>query len=833
MPKPEISVEPDGDPQTHQDQRRTLAASEARVCELERELEQTRSELETMRAAAHQAQAALRNSEARYQPLFASGIIGVMVADLRSGILESNAAFLDILGYTSADLSAGTLRWTDLTPSEWSTHDAGAVARMRATGVVPAWEKEFFHKDGHRVPVLVGAAMLEGTTDHCICFILDLTEQKRAEVTAKRMREQHDIDRRFRALLDTAPDAMVVVAEGGRITFANVQAETLFGYTRAELLGERISMLIPQRFRERHDAHLSGFFKNPGARPMGSGVQLYGLRKDGSELPIEVSLSPLKTDGGMTVSAAVRDISERKRLEAATNLVNQRLVSAVEASQDAFALFDNQERLVLCNSVYRSLVGDTLTGSLVGLSYEDILNSWIQDIEFPSEAERGRFTREQLGRRQHGPTASCDLRMKDGRSLRLIDRVTAEGGTVETVWDLTQDTRVAEELREARSTAEAASRAKSEFLSSMSHELRTPLNAILGFAQLLRRDRKDPLPERHFERVGQILAGGEHLLRLIDDILDLSRVEAGKVAISIEPLSVPDVLDHVRSTLESLAVRAAVTVEVAPLPPSLPLIMADRTRFAQILLNFGSNAIKYNRAKGTVLFYVKLVADSRVRLTVRDTGFGIPSIKQEKLFQPFQRAGQETGPIEGTGIGLFISKRLAELMHGEVGFTSVEGKGSEFWVDMPTAVSAANVVKDHLLRARNSERPLGNQQHVVLYVEDNPANVAFMRDLIGTFDNIELLVAPTGEIGVEVAREQLPTLIVMDINLPGMSGLEAMNTLQSEPATATIPVIALSAAASERDKQRGLQTGFAAYLTKPVDVEAFISVVEKLLQTSS
>jgi PAS domain S-box-containing protein len=832
MPKPETSVEPEGDPQKNTDKPRTLAASEAHIRDIERELEQTRRELDSMRAKAEQAQAALRKSEARFKPLFASGIIGITVTDLQSGIVESNAAFLDMLGYTSEDLAAGRLRWTELTPPEWASHDARAVARMRATGVVPAWEKEFFHKDGHRVPVLVGAAMLAGTSDQCICFILDLSEQKRAEVTAERMREQHDTDQRFRALLDTAPDAMVVVAEDGRITFANVQAETLFGYTRTELMGQRISMLIPERFRKRHDAHMAGFSNKPGARPMGSGVQLFGLRKDGSELPIEVSLSPLKTDGGMTVSAAVRDISERKRLEAAANLNNERLVSAVEASQDAFALFDNQERLVLCNSVYRSLVGDTLSGSLVGLTYEDILNSWIQDIEFGSEAERLRFTRDQLGRRQHLPNAACDLRMKDGRSIRLINRVTAEGGTVETIWDLTQDTRVAEELRDARSSAEAASRAKSEFLSSMSHELRTPLNAILGFAQLLRRDKKDPLPERHFERVGQILAGGEHLLRLIDDILDLSRVEAGKVAISIEPLSVPEVLDHVRSTLEPLAVRAAVTVDVAPLPPTLPLIMADRTRFAQILLNFGSNAIKYNRAQGGVSFSVKLTG-RRVRLTVRDTGFGIPASKQEKLFQPFQRAGQETGPIEGTGIGLFISKRLAELMHGEVGFTSVEGKGSEFWVDMPIAVTAEGVVKDQLLRARSSERVLGTQQHVVLYVEDNPANVAFMRDLIGTVDNIDLLVAPTGEIGLEVAREQMPALIVMDINLPGMSGLEAMNTLQRMPTTAHIPVIALSAAASERDKQRGLQAGFAAYLTKPVDVEAFIATVEKLLPTSS
>jgi signal transduction histidine kinase/CheY-like chemotaxis protein len=423
--------------------------------------------------------------------------------------------------------------------------------------------------------------------------------------------------------------------------------------------------------------------------------------------------------------------------------------------------------------------------------------------------------------------------MRDGRSLRVIDRRTAEGGIVKTIWDLTDDVRLAEELREARTAAEAANQAKSDFLASMSHELRTPLNAILGFAQLLQRDKNAPLSLRQKERVDQILKGGEHLLHLIDDILDLSRIEAGGVSISLEPVSVAEVLDEVRTLLETMAARQGIRVEVDALPAGLSLVSVDRTRFSQILMNLGSNAIKYNRPSGKVTFTVSIPRADAVRVTVRDTGMGIPAEKQAKLFQPFQRAGQETGPIEGTGIGLVITKRLAEFMHGEVGFQSVFGEGSQFWVDLPVHVSQARPILPTAVRVAMTNRLAGEGRRLILYVEDNQANVTFMKDLVGTFENIELLAAATAELGVELARTRQPEVIIMDINLPGMSGLDGLRALRKFPETKGIPVIALTAAASERDRQRGIEAGFYRYITKPVKVDELLGALEALLATPS
>ena len=645
---------------------------------------------------------------------------------------------------------------------------------------------------------------------------------------AKQPAGGEDPELQYRDLLDTAPDGMIVVSAEGRILFVNLQTESMFGYTRSELIGQPMDLLIPERFRGGHQHHVARFISHPLTRPMGSGLALFGRKKDGTNFAIEVSLSPVRTRDGLTVSAAIRDITERKGIEAAAKLNADRLASAVESVQDAFAIFDAKDHLVLCNSVYRSLMGHSLQGALVGKSYEELLDAWLGDLAFASESERATFRAERLVARRE-PTGAFDVRTRDGRRLRVMDRRTAEGGIVKTIWDLTDDVRLSEELQAARAAAESASAAKSEFLSSMSHELRTPLNAILGFAQLLQRDKKAPLETRHRERVDQILTGGEHLLRLIDDILDLSRIEAGTVAVSAEPVSTLEVLQDAVATLQPLAARTGVRVDLAPIPAEAATVNADRTRFAQIVMNYGTNAIKYNRAEGSVSISAALVGGNFVRVTISDTGHGIPADKQDKLFQPFQRAGQETGPIEGTGIGLVITKRLAELMGGSVGFRSTPGTGSEFWVDLPGHARTSRAPAVAAVDKAEGTRFGKEKDRVVLYVEDNPANVTFMRDVLSDFEGIELVTAPTAEMGIEIARTRVPDAIIMDINLPGMSGIDALQVLHRDEATKGVPIIALTAAASERDKQRGLQAGFFRYLTKPVKLDELVAVLEELL----
>jgi PAS domain S-box-containing protein len=636
----------------------------------------------------------------------------------------------------------------------------------------------------------------------------------------------------FRALLDAAPDGIVVCDEHGVLALVNSAAERMFGYAHDELLGKPLEVLIPEHVRPRHHHHLAAYSAEPRLRPMGSNLELYGRRKDGTELPVEISLSPFSTERGLLIIAGVRDVTERRQLERDKKRATNYLLSAVEAVQEAFLLFDEDDRVIMVNSAAREIVGAAGNAPILGRRFEDLLRDTIAagTYDLAGESPEALFERRLAYHRN--PSGTLELRTVSGRYLRLTERKTADQGTLTMIADVSDDVHRAEELRQAREQSDAASAAKSEFLSSMSHELRTPLNAILGFAQLLERDRKQPLSERQLERIGHVMRGGEHLLRLIDDVLDLSRIEAGRTSVSAEPVELGDVLAEVVHILEPMAARAQIRIADPSIAPGASRVIADRTRFAQILMNFGSNAIKYGRPHGRVAFRTEVLPNA-LRVTVADDGIGIPVDKRDKIFEPFQRAGQEAGPIEGTGIGLTISKRLAELMHGSVGFDSELGRGSEFWIDLPVDRQHAAPLPAFRDEAGGLRLATGERRHTVVYVEDNPSNIAFMRELVSELPSVELLTAPTAEIGLELIRARQPKVVILDINLPGMSGFEAIRLLREWPETRDIPVIGLSAAALARDTTRARDAGFYRYLTKPVKVAELTETLEGLLEAGS
>jgi len=533
------------------------------------------------------------------------------------------------------------------------------------------------------------------------------------------------------------------------------------------------------------------------------------------------------------------DNTARKQVEEEQKKLDQRLRdqqfytrSLIESNIDALMTTDPSGIITDVNKQMEALTGCT-RDELIGAPFKNYFTD-------PERAETGiKLVLSEKKVTNYELTASA----RDGKktvvsynATTFYDRDRKLQGVFAAARDVTerkryevalQETNV--ELESAKSAAEKANLAKSDFLSSMSHELRSPLNAILGFAQLL--ESTSPLPTAsQKENIAQILQAGWHLLKLINEVLDLAVVESGKMSLSPESVSLAEVISESQAMMEPQAKQRGISMTFPQL--DIPYyVHADRTRVKQVLINLLSNAIKYNREQGTVEVKCTTTRPEHIRISVKDTGAGLPPEKLTQLFQPFNRLGQESRAGEGTGIGLVMSKRVVELMEGAIGVESTVGVGSVFWIELLlTSEPTFLVASPESTTAPQARIPTAARLRTLLYVEDNPANLTLVEQLIARRSDIRLLTAVSGTLGIEIARASQPEVILMDINLPGISGIEALKILREDPATAHIPVVALSANAMQRDIKKGMEAGFFYYLTKPIKVNEFMDALDGALE---
>jgi len=608
-------------------------------------------------------------------------------------------------------------------------------------------------------------------------------------------------------------DMLVITDAEGRFAKVSEASRRIVGRTPDELVGRPFLDFVHPDDRERTVEEFR--LQIAEGRTTFAFVNRY-LHTDGGVRSIEWT-SRYDADDGF-VYAVARDVTERQ-----------------QAERWAAELFDSFAAPVAIFEPVRDETGEVIdfrrvyanprTAEILRRPMAEVVGGSLRKTTLPGNLDIGfqAFRRVlETGERQLLP----DLDVSDpttGRSILFAVHVSRSGGRVAMVSrDVTLERTAEREIHAAREEAEAANRAKTEFLSRMSHELRTPLNAIIGFAQILE---LDGLDERQAESVDQILKGGRHLLELINEVLDISRIESGQLTMSVEPVLVRDAVSEAISLIGPLAEERRIRLRSSITDDGL-WALADRQRLKQVLLNLLVNAVKYGRADGTAVLSCSRTDGGRLRFTVADDGPGIAPELQERLFAPFERLGADASTVEGTGLGLALSRALIVGMGGTMGMDSSPGEGTTFWFELPQAEAAEERAPE--VGAAAPVKGAG-RSGTVLYIEDNLSNVRLIERALERLGDVRLLPAMLGRLGLELAREHRPDVILLDLHLPDIAGEEVLARLVAEPATRRIPVVVLSADASSSQADRLLASGARAYLTKPIDVLAFLDLVGELL----